>query len=674
QGSPTSNTNQDPFFTSTGRATGQKSALVTLMSSYKNETTDNRDYDNSGGIGGTVNIWTYTNYKGLYNGVLPDTAKRWNTFVGLYLGEKLKNKIAITGTCAYQNSDSSYTIVHSPSLPSDTATINLTNFNNILTSCNNTCDENVIIWMNMMKAKCSITWTGSDSIKVCDSLKAYCKSRCGFADPYAFLIKEDLTTNHYLSNAQTLLNSYSCKLDSIAIPNPCGRTVNKNVTMSMLDSRVPFYFDLINEVLDTLIKHCPTQNSNCITPSASLVLVSHCNTYLNNRSIFDYPSWEPLGVLQKIYVGANATTGSGLLVELVYSTFGGVNHFLWFYDFTDHEGITNSQKIKRIKNVRVDPLHRTSMQADVEFFDGTVIIYPQNHNLTPSNLNTTAWDTLIGFPAVNMRTATYSVCDSISSSFSNTYFSLPFNPRSVKDSCIAAQKKEAISLGTKAWKDTVNSYVSSFLSTHFNKCVNTPFAENFYYSSNEPKQCHYTLYYYDQGGNLVQTVPPAGVNILDVSSPAFDATGKFTGTNQPVHRLLTKYKYNSLNQLIWQTTPDAGVTNFYFNDFGQTRISQNSYQKSISSGSVNKYSYSRYDNLGRVIEVGQLENFPYDSSAIYGASLATVKALLNDATFPQSGSYTLTQITQTFYDSPYSGSSIAQSNLRGRVSATVYMP
>ncbi|MBN8785275.1 MAG: hypothetical protein J0G98_19605 [Terrimonas ferruginea] len=26
-----------------------------------------------------------------------------------------------------------------------------------------------------------------------------------------------------------------------------------------------------------------------------------------------------------------------------------------------------------------------------------------------------------------------------------------------------------------------------------------------------PKEYHYTLYYYDQAGNLVKTVPPAGV-------------------------------------------------------------------------------------------------------------------------------------------------------------------
>ena len=94
---------------------------------------------------------------------------------------------------------------------------------------------------------------------------------------------------------------------------------------------------------------------------------------------------------------------------------------------------------------------------------------------------------------------------------------------------------------------------------------------------------HYTLYYYDRAGNLIRTVPPAGV-VAD-------------GKNQ--HKLVTHYRYNSLGQLVEQQTPDAGTTRFYYNALGQLRFSQNAQQQLD-----NTYSYTKYDALGRVIEVG----------------------------------------------------------------------
>ena len=41
--------------------------------------------------------------------------------------------------------------------------------------------------------------------------------------------------------------------------------------------------------------------------------------------------------------------------------------------------------------------------------------------------------------------------------------------------------------------------------------------EQMNYSYTE-KLYHYTLYYYDQAGNLIKTVPPEGVNILPITN------------------------------------------------------------------------------------------------------------------------------------------------------------
>ncbi len=109
---------------------------------------------------------------------------------------------------------------------------------------------------------------------------------------------------------------------------------------------------------------------------------------------------------------------------------------------------------------------------------------------------------------------------------------------------------------------------------------------------------HYTLYYYDRNGNLVKTVPPKGVELLDKRSPS--AMNRETVPN---HTYVTKYEYNSYNQVISQESPDGGKTNFYYTKKGQLRFSINA-QQLID----NRYSYTKYNALGDIIEVGEATN------------------------------------------------------------------
>jgi RHS repeat-associated protein len=75
------------------------------------------------------------------------------------------------------------------------------------------------------------------------------------------------------------------------------------------------------------------------------------------------------------------------------------------------------------------------------------------------------------------------------------------------------------------------------------------------------KDYHYTLYYYDQAGNLVRTVPPQGV--VEITDPAELAQVINDRSNPHLdkleytsHFLTTTYTYNSLNQLVRQSVPD----------------------------------------------------------------------------------------------------------------------
>ncbi|EZH71527.1 hypothetical protein ATO12_06890 [Aquimarina atlantica] len=132
------------------------------------------------------------------------------------------------------------------------------------------------------------------------------------------------------------------------------------------------------------------------------------------------------------------------------------------------------------------------------------------------------------------------------------------------------------------------------------------------------KEYQYTLYYYDQSGNLLQTVPPEGVDRFTNAELMATNTSGITLNDQinqhranniatestnllPNHELLTQYRYNSLNQLVWQKTPDGGITRFAYDKLGRIIASQNAKQR-IN----NRFSYTTYDELGRITEAGEL--------------------------------------------------------------------
>jgi RHS repeat-associated protein len=80
----------------------------------------------------------------------------------------------------------------------------------------------------------------------------------------------------------------------------------------------------------------------------------------------------------------------------------------------------------------------------------------------------------------------------------------------------------------------------------------------------------------------------------------------------PDHGLATTYAYNSLNQVINQRSPDGGSSEFFYDRLGRLTISQNEEQKTPkivdAQNPANRYSYTRYDALGRITEVGEKLN------------------------------------------------------------------
>jgi RHS repeat-associated protein len=213
-----------------------------------------------------------------------------------------------------------------------------------------------------------------------------------------------------------------------------------------------------------------------------------------------------------------------------------------------------------------------------------------------------------------------------------------------------------------AYRDSLKN---AFEAAYLKKCL-AAFQYESFTMERPHSEYHYTLYYYDQAGNLVQTVPPAGVDnrIGDASFLGNVAVAKaFGNVVRPNHTLKTNYRYNTLNQVVAQVSPDGGESYFWYDRLGRLAVSQNAKQANDVA-----YSYTLYDVLGRIQEVG--ENFSSQTYMDDGISRDATQ--LQDWILNSGYRY---QITRTTYDVANNliEPQLFQKNLRNRVSYTQYI-
>ncbi len=228
----------------------------------------------------------------------------------------------------------------------------------------------------------------------------------------------------------------------------------------------------------------------------------------------------------------------------------------------------------------------------------------------------------------------------------------------------------------KNWNDYIKQVELDFRRNYLAKCIQAAGTESFQHKFTSFEH-HYTLYYYDQAQNLVKTVPPAGVKLrtdFAAISAALAANTFATPDPSETHTKATVYAYNSLNQLVWQQTPDAGESRFYYDEVGRLVLSQNAKQLD-AGGSKDIYSYTLYDNLSRIKEVGQLYSVGtviWDPTQIIYPYANLVSLMGN------SSNTTTTDVTKTYYDYaiPYSVGSFPyyQENTRNRVTKVATHP
>jgi hypothetical protein len=175
-------------------------------------------------------------------------------------------------------------------------------------------------------------------------------------------------------------------------------------------------------------------------------------------------------------------------------------------------------------------------------------------------------------------------------------------------------KKVAIYNATIRYNAHILARAAYFDSMYRNTCFG---AQDRLEAEYELNQYHYTLYYYDQAGQLIKTVPPAGVDIdnnnlsnsnrqLLANDRIATAWAHWNNNSLPranmYHGLITNYKYYTGGQLAWQHTPDGGESRFWYDDLGRIVLSQNS--KQIDEGT---YSFTEFDALGRPKMAGELD-------------------------------------------------------------------
>ena len=266
-------------------------------------------------------------------------------------------------------------------------------------------------------------------------------------------------------------------------------------------------------------------------------------------------------------------------------------------------------------------------------------------------------------------------------SFHERYFDNP------EERCKTEKTEQAYYQAKVNYKEYTTALYPEFREAYLNACMQ-PQDEAFSMAFNT-KEHHYTLYYYDKVGNLVKTIPPQGVTpISDENTLDLIKTNRENGVVQeihPDHGLATVYEYNSLNQLVRQYMPDhdsfdeEGLSaqvnlrdkyhsvRFWYDALGRLAASQTSKQ---AGETPPRYSYTRYDELGRVSESGVLASHTAPTSEV-----------LNHAQFPDNWALGKRyELTKTYYDHPLNSiinsqfGDEGQEHLRNRVATTAYYP
>lgn len=498
---------------------------------------------------------------------------------------------------------------------------------------------------------------------------AFCNSHCGPTtdNPMGYILEEYLdptssvyaldvnlsTYNQHLADAQTLLDQLRT-----GVPASCGYDLVNN---PLLDATVVFdrtdVYEFRTDIYvggsnngkcDYLSCLFDEINNNSIFPTKYTNLNTNCPTSL----LIEVNQ----GVLRQYNFQYAITPVSSLnhcnytALELIKSTLGEIYMRAYINGTSFDFRLKNSQTGAYFNLLEIQSI--TNYNCLTNTIDITI--------LSPCTLPSSGFTTSCTNITQNCSLATIQsfqanielLSSDVLSPWGNEGVWVPkrnqisINLDSVKAQCIEQQIAELVRNAEDAYDvyltDKLEELTSGEPCMAFSETMTTEYTTT---------EHHYTLYYYDQAGNLIQTIPPVAVE--SVPSSNFSALGIWDGTD-PGHdyNMVTTYQYNTLGQVVKQESPDGGITEFWYDYAQRLRFSRNAKQALLG-----QYAYTKFDAQGRTIEVGQLNNH----GAISGWDL-------NKTTFPDDPLNLTERIVTEYEEATFSP--ITQENLRGRVART----
>ncbi|MCG8331792.1 MAG: hypothetical protein MI974_29165 [Chitinophagales bacterium] len=253
----------------------------------------------------------------------------------------------------------------------------------------------------------------------------------------------------------------------------------------------------------------------------------------------------------------------------------------------------------------------------------------------------------------------------------------PFEIIAEGPNCVEQLYESVLVEAQLLYDEQIEALKEEFINEYYAFCLSNV-REKLNVRTEDNTEYHYTLYYYDQAGNLVQTIPPAGVVPL--------ATSELEGVVQhrespdmhpavyPAHdpNLVTAYKYNSFNEIIEEQAPDVSVKQYWYDPLGRVYASQDGRQQDMVNGSIAYYSYTEYDELGRIVEVGEVSTSQSPDQVDWSQGYDV--AITN---WTEDAQASKSYITHTFYDvvPPFTIPAFGpegQQNLRTRISSVTF--
>ncbi len=562
-----------------------------------------------------------TNIPCMYVGLDTDTT-RWQLFYGAYQYVKQQSlrQYKLSNGCMYYSDG--YEVVEEPVIgPDSISVVNQINQNIQQTvNCVVTCEANVQTWINQLYATCFDTLLPvQDSLDLRLALENYCYSVCGFENPYGLIISGAPQTPEWEALSD-LLDSFDagCTLDSLAVTGPYPSC--EEVQVDNVAPCTELMFDFIN---DYVLTNKPTGPGTVCYAVPTGHALERC-----------------AGLPVAVYWGYDGFTlagpcGSGHPGE-------GCVSMLYADSFTlidPHELLRISNPVVEAAPFAVSGRYPTDIRIEATLLDGTII-------------RAYIFRRLSNCPSVSFK-ETYCVPTGLSDDF---IWQPAFNEDSLRQDCIASLYDFAAHQAEQHYNALLDSLRSQILQSYQAQCYQK--LKETYTVTYDLREYHYTLYYYDQAGNLVQTVPPKGVDIL--GSAAFPG-GRYDRTTEPAHTYRSLYAHNSLDNVRKQTTPDGGTTHYWYDDIARLRFAQHAEQQPL-----NYFSYTKYDDLSRPVEVGESGLSPTGGCQSY-PNIGAID--INDNSLPAYG----WEVSRTLYDQVFSHTvdtsfTGGQQNLRNKVS------